>query len=162
MVDDVDLCHIINNIKNPKNKSNGQDFLLAFWLPLLSSPNLHSSHHHPLALSKNPKLSLSKTIMLLGKRQRPPMKRTTSMTEFTLDLNHTTTVDQHPNNIFNNSLRSTDVVSVDPRFSSVPVGPKIHRRNSGDFNQTSHFLKACHLCKRRLIAGRDIFMYRYI
>ncbi|KAI3783244.1 hypothetical protein L1987_42320 [Smallanthus sonchifolius] len=74
--------------------------------------------------------------MLLGKRQRPPMKRTTSMTELTLDLNHVDTP------------RSTD-----QPFSS----RNIHRRNSAE---TAHFLRACHLCKRRLMAGRDIFMYR--
>lgn len=105
--------------------------------------------------------------MLLGKRQRPPMKRTTSMTEFTLDLNHTVVVDggpnnsgppppaasydQYPNNPFN-------TISKPP---SPTIASKIHRRNSGDYTQTSHFLKACHLCKRRLITGRDIFMYRY-
>ena len=106
--------------------------------------------------------------MLLGKRQRPPMKRTTSMTEFTLDLNHTVDVDgtgpnysgpppaeydQYPNNPFN---------TINKPPSSPTIASKIHRRNSADYTQTSHFLKACHLCKRRLITGRDIFMYRYI
>ncbi|KAI3757393.1 hypothetical protein L6452_04930 [Arctium lappa] len=94
--------------------------------------------------------------MLLGKRQRPPMKRTTSMTEFTLDLNHTTVVDvddhHHPNSMIN------PVVTDHRSFLSPTV--KIHRRNSGDFIETAHFLRACHLCKRRLIPGRDIFMYR--
>nr|XP_043617694.1 FCS-Like Zinc finger 5-like [Erigeron canadensis] len=86
--------------------------------------------------------------MLLGKRQRPPMKRTTSMTEFSFDLNHTTpAVVHHP------------AAVVDPPSPTVVV-PKIHRRSSADFNQTSNFLKACHLCKRSLITGRDIFMYR--
>ncbi|GJZ75994.1 FCS-Like zinc finger 6-like protein [Tanacetum coccineum] len=94
------------------------------------------------------------------------MKRTTSMTEFTLDLNHTvvadsgpnssgppsaTTYDQYPNNPFN---------TINKPPSSPTIVPKIHRRNSADYTQTSHFLKACHLCKRRLITGRDIFMYR--
>ncbi|XP_023772626.1 FCS-Like Zinc finger 5 [Lactuca sativa] len=109
--------------------------------------------------------------MLLGKRQRPPMKRTTSMTEFSLDLNHTTTIDggrgnsqsphDHHSSPFNtiNPPRSTDG-TVDPRFFSPTVTSKIHRRNSADYTQTSHFLRACHLCNRQLIAGRDIFMYR--
>ncbi|KAJ9545852.1 hypothetical protein OSB04_025559 [Centaurea solstitialis] len=83
--------------------------------------------------------------MLLGKRQRPPMKRTTSMTEFTLDLNHTTT---------------TTTVVDNNNIINPPVSTKIHRRNSADFIETAHFLRACHLCKRRLIPGRDIFMYR--
>ncbi|KAL4557641.1 hypothetical protein LXL04_035826 [Taraxacum kok-saghyz] len=111
--------------------------------------------------------------MLLGKRQRPPMKRTTSMTEFTLDLNHTINIDggransqsphDHHSNPFTtiNPPRSTDGAAADPRFFSPPVTTsKIHRRNSADYSQPAHFLRACHLCNRHLIAGRDIFMYR--
>lgn len=35
------------------------------------------------------------------------------------------------------------------------------RRRSADFVGTAHFLRACSLCKRQLIPGRDIYMYRY-
>lgn len=75
--------------------------------------------------------------MMLGKRQRrPPIKRTTSMTEFTLDLSFTTAPPPQP------AVRN-------------------HRRNSVDFTDDSaHFLTSCSLCKIRLIPGRDIFMYR--
>ncbi|XP_024971352.1 uncharacterized protein LOC112510243 [Cynara cardunculus var. scolymus] len=99
--------------------------------------------------------------MLLGKRQRPPMKRTTSMTEFTLDLNQKTVVDnsQTPHDHPSPPI-STDATTLDHRFLSATVASKIHRRNSADFMETAHFLRACHLCKRRLIPGRDIFMYR--
>ncbi|KAL8128340.1 hypothetical protein AgCh_015071 [Apium graveolens] len=74
--------------------------------------------------------------MMLGKRQRrPPMKRTTSMTEFTLDLSFT---------------------------AAPPPLPAAlnHRRNSVDFTDSAHFLRSCSLCKVRLAPGRDIFMYR--
>ncbi|KAK1391276.1 FLZ-type domain-containing protein [Heracleum sosnowskyi] len=75
--------------------------------------------------------------MMLGKRQRrPPIKRTTSMTEFTLDLSFTT--------------------------APPPPQPAVlnHRRNSVDFTDSDHFLRSCSLCKLRLVPGRDIFMYR--
>lgn len=101
--------------------------------------------------------------MLLGKRPRPPMKRTTSMTEFTLDmdLNLNGTIDPSldPHNSFNvGPLRPND--GLDHRFLTSTLSPRNHRRNSADYMETTHFLKACHLCKRRLIPGRDIFMYR--
>ena len=41
------------------------------------------------------------------------------------------------------------------------VSPRNHRRNSVDFVDTAHFLRACFLCKRRLFPGHDIYMYRY-
>ncbi|KAK3011065.1 hypothetical protein RJ639_010740 [Escallonia herrerae] len=96
--------------------------------------------------------------MLLGKRPRPrpPIKRTTSMTEFTLDLSNVE--DQinvngtlspqllDPHNPFNvGPLRPAADGGLDPRFLA---------------STTPHFLRACALCKRRLIPGRDIYMYR--
>lgn len=103
--------------------------------------------------------------MLLGKRQRPPIKRTTSMTEITFDLSTITEseINGHqqpqpfdPNNPF---------VGLDQRFmTAASVSPRprrTQRRNSADFVETAPFLKACFLCKRRLIPGRDIYMYRY-
>ncbi|CAJ1971791.1 unnamed protein product [Sphenostylis stenocarpa] len=87
--------------------------------------------------------------MLLGKRPRPPMKRTTSMSEITLDLN----------------VAASD--AADQRRSGAIGGagggaltPKMLRRHSSDFVDTPHFLRACALCKGRLAPGRDIFMYR--
>jgi hypothetical protein len=104
--------------------------------------------------------------MMLGKRQRPPIKRTTSMTEIIFDLNSSCTEETHepakqqpldPNNQF--------LQEVDQRFmASASVSPRprtSQRRSSADFQvETAHFLRACSLCKRRLIPGRDIFMYR--
>ncbi|KAI3519547.1 hypothetical protein L1887_08753 [Cichorium endivia] len=96
--------------------------------------------------------------MLMGKRQRPPMKIPTSMTEFTLDLNYTATIDgclrnsrpplDHPKNPFNiiNPLRSTDG-TVDPRLVSPTIASKIHRRNSADYTQS--------LCWGHVLPGSD-------
>ncbi|CDP01192.1 unnamed protein product [Coffea canephora] len=111
--------------------------------------------------------------MLLGKRQRPPMKRTTSMTEFSLDLsiaavegggggvNGGVNVSQQfdPNNPCKGlDQRFMAAAAVSP---SPSPRPRNLRRNSVDFTtETAHFLRACSLCKRRLIPGRDIYMYR--
>lgn len=84
--------------------------------------------------------------MLLGKRPRPPMKRTTSMSEITLDLN----------------AAASDAAN--QRRSGASGGaltPKILRRHSSDLVDTPHFLRVCALCKGRLAPGRDIYMYRY-
>ncbi|KAE9444950.1 hypothetical protein C3L33_23152, partial [Rhododendron williamsianum] len=90
--------------------------------------------------------------MLLGKRPRPPIKRTTSMTEFTLDL--TITEAQQPSDPLNSGR-------IDQRFlAAAAVSPRNHRRNSADFIETAHFLRSCFLCKCRLVPGRDIYMYR--
>ncbi|PIA48071.1 hypothetical protein AQUCO_01400574v1 [Aquilegia coerulea] len=91
--------------------------------------------------------------MLLGKRPRPHIRRTTSITEFTVDLgyledlqNPSSSIDQQNQVGFMNK----------PQSSS----PRNNRRNSADFVETPHFLRACGLCNRRLAPGRDIFMYR--
>ncbi|XP_061351140.1 FCS-Like Zinc finger 5-like [Gastrolobium bilobum] len=117
--------------------------------------------------------------MLLGKRPRPPMKRTTSMSEITLDLNKVADVVDSSNPLkgqrsggvgadgswskqtcggvgvgggYNNGLDQSMVLAT--------VSPKIQRRHSSDLLETPEFLRACSLCKRRLVPGRDIYMYR--
>ncbi|KAJ9673782.1 hypothetical protein PVL29_023373 [Vitis rotundifolia] len=110
--------------------------------------------------------------MLLGKRPRPPMKRTTSMTEFTLDPNSLQQPPSDSQNPFKDRPKSVgfggdpyrqasgvDGYGFDHRFLSV-VSPRNPRRSSADFVDNSHFLRACCLCKRRLVSGRDIYMYR--
>ncbi|KAI3460006.1 hypothetical protein Pfo_016669 [Paulownia fortunei] len=98
--------------------------------------------------------------MMLGKRARPPMKRTTSMTEFTLDLNGGTAEGVYQpsdlHNTFNGGSGGPDQLYL----ASAAASPRPQRRNSADFVQTAHFLRVCSLCKRRLIPGRDIYMYR--
>ena len=108
--------------------------------------------------------------MLLGKRPRHPMKRTTSMTEFTLDLNTTTTTTGTTTTTINGEIQPSDTYQNPFSLTQKPVGydgtlmatvsPRNHRRNSSDVVGTGHFLRSCSLCKRRLVPGRDIYMYR--
>ncbi|KAK4788801.1 hypothetical protein SAY86_020120 [Trapa natans] len=94
--------------------------------------------------------------MMLGKRQRSHMKRTTSLSEITFDLN--APVDAQPPD------------PCRPEHLAVPNGweqrlllaasPRVGRRHSADFLETPNFLRSCSLCKRRLVPGCDIYMYR--
>ncbi|XP_061365354.1 FCS-Like Zinc finger 6 isoform X1 [Gastrolobium bilobum] len=102
--------------------------------------------------------------MLLGKRPRPPIKRTTSMSEITFDLN--TTTDDDSNNPLNRQGTGGVVVGspgglngLDQNRILATVSPRNHRRHSADLTQTPDFLRACFLCKRCLVPGRDIYMY---
>ncbi|KAI0494722.1 hypothetical protein KFK09_024865 [Dendrobium nobile] len=117
--------------------------------------------------------------MLLGKRQRPPIRRTTSLSEFVADLE----LPQEPPRPSDQEIPA--IVAVNHHIppsrqmwgegnwtgewrtntaSSVAamVSPRVLRRNSGDFTalETAPFLRSCGLCNRRLAPGRDIFMYR--
>ena len=48
------------------------------------------------------------------------------------------------------------------RFTAAAaISPRNHRRNFGDLIETAHFLRSCSLCDRRLVPGRDIYMYKY-
>ncbi|XP_068304107.1 FCS-Like Zinc finger 5-like [Pyrus communis] len=119
--------------------------------------------------------------MSLGKRPRPPMKRTTSMSEITFDPNTISTEAPHsqpsdPNNPYQplalwggggsggggsgGGLDGLDQRLMMKLPSPSSASPRNQKRNSADFGETAHFLKACGLCKRRLIPGRDIYMYR--
>ncbi|XP_072973824.1 FCS-Like Zinc finger 5-like [Typha angustifolia] len=74
--------------------------------------------------------------MLLGKRSRPQMKRTTSMTQFDVAA-------QQPS---------------DQEMAHHGTHTREHRRR--EVVETAPFLKVCGLCKRCLGPDRDIFMYR--
>ncbi|RVW56258.1 hypothetical protein VitviT2T_027177 [Vitis vinifera] len=160
---------------------NGPDWLLAFWpcvyLPL-STPSPLLLSHSVLSLDfevvkrRGVRGAAAEEKMLLGKRPRPPMKRTTSMTEFTLDPNSVQQPPSDSQNPFKDRPKSVgfggdpyrqpsgvDGYGFDHRFLSA-VSPRNPRRYSADFVDNSHFLRACCLCKRRLVSGRDIYMYR--
>ncbi|KAI3981064.1 hypothetical protein MKX01_032204 [Papaver californicum] len=93
--------------------------------------------------------------MMLGKRPRAPavFRRTTSITEFTIDL-----LDVEPDDVNNNNYLTVDqrvLSTISPRNYTNLRSPL-----SNSSAQTSHFLRACGLCNRRLAPGRDIYMYR--
>lgn len=100
--------------------------------------------------------------MLPGKRQRTPMKRTTSQSEITFDLD-ASPADAQPSN---------RRLPVGPGYAAEPNGwdqqlpavasRRVGRRHSADFLETLSFLRSCSLCKRRLVPGRDIYMYRCV
>ncbi|MED6126020.1 hypothetical protein PIB30_074342 [Stylosanthes scabra] len=140
--------------------------------------------------------------MLLGKRPRGPMKRTTSMSEITLDLNKSSDVvvdpishfpfinrhrpssvpptiggatavgagGQNSNILHFHTTNNNNGVMIDRNQNqnqihennnnNMRATPRIQRRHSGDFAETPHFLRSCSLCRRRLVPGRDIYMYR--
>lgn len=105
--------------------------------------------------------------MLLRKRPRPPMRRTTSMTEFAAEVEGPVTADQvgaenqsrHPHLLQKQRNQRRAAEATLWRSG----GARGRRRNSGNFAvvETASFLMACGLCKRRLGPGRDTFMYRY-
>ncbi|XP_028771897.1 FCS-Like Zinc finger 6 [Neltuma alba] len=101
--------------------------------------------------------------MLLGKRPRPPMKRTTSLSEIPFDLNVAPDAPPNDPNHNPNAQPSSDVIRKQPGGSTrldQRASHTNHRRHSADFVETADFLRACFLCKRRLVPGRDIYMYR--
>ncbi|KAL0392327.1 UNVERIFIED_CONTAM: hypothetical protein Sradi_2455500 [Sesamum radiatum] len=96
---------------------------------------------------------------MLGKRARQPMKRTTSMTEFTLDFNAAAAAAAAAEGIFHpsdphNPFNAGGVSALDQRYaasSAAPASTRPQRRNSADFVGTANFLRVCSLCKRRLV-----------
>lgn len=124
--------------------------------------------------------------MLLGKRSRPEIKRTTSMTGMTFDLSNEEAQEQ--SDLYQNPIINGGVVGPEltdhhhQNYNNMNFGTKTsyeehqqhllstmlsprninHRRNSVDFVETAHFLRTCGLCKRHLASGRDIYMYRYV
>lgn len=87
------------------------------------------------------------------------------MTEFSLDLN-LNNPDPNSSLNYNNPFDPFTPANTQLDQQRVLNAPKTsvsarNRRKSVDFLETANFLKACFLCKRRLIPGRDIYMYRY-
>ncbi|PQP96568.1 uncharacterized protein Pyn_20699 [Prunus yedoensis var. nudiflora] len=126
--------------------------------------------------------------MLLGKRPRPPMRRTTSMTGITVDMSDVegqeptdvhaaaaaaamvvgpqqgpaTAVINNNNNIESIDMKNNFGYHEQHRFLAMLSPRNNHRTNSAapDVVETAHFLRTCGLCKRQLASGRDIYMYR--
>ncbi|XP_031491425.1 FCS-Like Zinc finger 6-like [Nymphaea colorata] len=133
--------------------------------------------------------------MLLGKRPRPPMRRTTSMRalsaeELNLEVPDAgaaiaMVIEQQQQQQGHQQRRASGSASgfqqphlqrptanggYNPSAAAAAsaaaggLSPRAittkGRRNSADFMEASHFLRACSLCKRRIGPGRDIYMYR--
>ncbi|GAB2219641.1 hypothetical protein Droror1_Dr00007278 [Drosera rotundifolia] len=94
----------------------------------------------------------------LGKRTRKePIKRTTSLSEFNFDA-----IIPLPDR---NRVPFLPGGSGSDPAVPVAVSPKVSgRRKSCEFGApdsvSGSFLRACSLCNRRLVPGRDIYMYR--
>ncbi|KAG6468361.1 FCS-Like Zinc finger 5-like [Zingiber officinale] len=114
--------------------------------------------------------------MVLGRRQS--MRRTTSMTEFAVNfvVSDAEVTQSNPEQdnlaglgdrlpLHNRSSGAADWMEAtyqgNANLAPSPRGME-HRRSSADFAvvETSRFLAECGLCNRRLVLGRDIFMYR--
>lgn len=164
-----------NQKKEKKNENTNQRlrFTPRFLAPLLSSQSSHFTFTSPsnnivsfllhIPTYTPPTKLKTTTKMLLGKRPRHNMKRTTSMSEITFDLNNSTINDDTPhNNIFSqNHVLVSYGGQIDQSFLYNTAPSRPNRRASADFLETPHFLRSCALCKRKLVAGRDIYMYRY-
>ncbi|KAF5458123.1 hypothetical protein F2P56_022180, partial [Juglans regia] len=118
--------------------------------------------------------------MLLGKRPRPPIRRTSSMTGINVDPSVFEAPDSDLQNPVNDPHATAigEAPAVAQTMNFVPNGGYVDQRflatvnsprstqlgsNSGTadhFMETAHFLHTCGLCKKRLAPGRDIYMYR--
>ncbi|XP_038875391.1 FCS-Like Zinc finger 6-like [Benincasa hispida] len=56
-------------------------------------------------------------------------------------------------------LENPTTAAFGPRLLSM-LSPRNNRRHSDEFPWSSHYLRACCLCQRRLVDGRDIYMYK--
>lgn len=117
--------------------------------------------------------SVHRNKMLLGKRTRPTMRRTTSMSSLgsdsCLELNpkEKQRTSQDCSSIKGMTLGET--AQGQAVAMGVPIkngiwwpwnGFGFPRPNRRKIAEPAHFLHACFLCKRRLVPGRDIYMYR--
>ncbi|KAI4329617.1 hypothetical protein MLD38_027985 [Melastoma candidum] len=112
--------------------------------------------------------------MLLGKRPRPPMRRTTSMSGIVPPSDITDGQDPP------NDAGAVQVLVIEePRHDDIPdllptASPRggyggqaaaggafgVGYDRDGFNPEAARFLETCGLCKRRLFPGRDIYMYR--
>ncbi|KAI3431080.1 FLZ-type domain-containing protein [Psidium guajava] len=113
--------------------------------------------------------------MLLGKRPRHQIRRTTSVTSITLDdaqeppppeeeEDAAATLNPHPGRAGLPRVAAApdhhggESIDMDRQSSFLAL---VSPRNYGSMDaESAHFLATCGLCKRRLFPGRDIYMYR--
>ncbi|CAK9325475.1 unnamed protein product [Citrullus colocynthis] len=90
--------------------------------------------------------------MSLGKRSRAPMRKTPSMTEITFDLGGSAAEQFPPSLGYPTNTQKSGYQQM--------ISPRNYRRHSIDIQENASFLRACSLCTRPLVPGRDIYMYR--
>ncbi|CAL9173987.1 unnamed protein product [Musa hybrid cultivar] len=94
--------------------------------------------------------------ILLGKGLQPPMRRTTSMTEFSAaNLAAASAAADWREGIRRNEQNRAATFEMPPRI--------VQRRSFNDFRTletTAQFLMACGRCNRRLGPGSDTFIYQ--
>uniref|UniRef100_A0A0E0CCI7 FLZ-type domain-containing protein n=1 Tax=Oryza meridionalis TaxID=40149 RepID=A0A0E0CCI7_9ORYZ len=102
--------------------------------------------------------------MMVGKRGRGgsknnPMRRTTSMTEFSPPDVLAAVVEEEAGGGGGGAPGQDWLAAYRARAAPARAGL---RRNSADYCavETASFLRACGLCRRRLGPGRDTFMYK--
>ncbi|XP_074568786.1 FCS-Like Zinc finger 7-like [Curcuma longa] len=114
--------------------------------------------------------------MLLGNRPRPPMRRTTSSTEFPAGVLWDVETPQLPDpegsiggqaidphlGVAQGEIAGVGMDWLAVRFVGSMLSPRggVQRRELFGSPETAAFLRACGLCNRRLGPGRDAFMYR--
>ncbi|KAK4353901.1 hypothetical protein RND71_026095 [Anisodus tanguticus] len=107
--------------------------------------------------------------MMVGKRSRPVIRRTTSMTGITVDV--VNDGGREPSDHGTNKLLIVDEFKANKNGlyahnhdHQVHVAlSRYHHRSSSEglqIDQTAHFLTTCGLCNRKLAPCRDIYMYR--
>ncbi|KAJ3673759.1 hypothetical protein LUZ60_005751 [Juncus effusus] len=98
--------------------------------------------------------------MMLGKRARTSMKKTTSVTELSaMDL--TAELKKEPVKVEGGG-KNEEATEQGERLADEPPPRSIQRRSSSaaDLPAPPHFLAACGLCQRKLGPGVDAFIYR--
>ncbi|KAG6594866.1 Protein MARD1 [Cucurbita argyrosperma subsp. argyrosperma] len=95
--------------------------------------------------------------MLLGKRSRVPIKRTTSMTGIRGGL-----ADEELEESSDQGAHAPPpAVGVPHNTTMLNYSVLVSPRNLGvQLGSNDHFLHTCGLCKRTIAPGRDIYMYR--
>ncbi|XP_023547753.1 uncharacterized protein LOC111806606 [Cucurbita pepo subsp. pepo] len=78
--------------------------------------------------------------------KRLPIKRSSSEKEILFDVAEPPPIES-PNTAYDHRLLSM-------------LSPRNNRRHSDEFPWSSQHLRACCLCRRRLVSGRDIYMYK--
>lgn len=118
--------------------------------------------------------------MLLGKRPRPPMRRTTSMSSLGSDCSIESPEEKQkpPGEEGYPSSKGMVVLGragCPSQGQAVTMGIPIQRgflktlrsfplmgssrASRKKSSEPTHFLQACFLCKRKLVPGKDIYMY---